>query len=86
MKDPVAFKTAMQKAVQDWPISCEMNLSARCMNRRAWLGHAGCCVAENSPEEATRLGWHKLNQVEQDLANQVADEVILEWETNYKKR
>lgn len=85
MSEPQTFKECMQKALADWPISCEMNLSARCMNRRAWLGHAGCCIGVGSPEEATREGWHMLTEEEQIEANRVADEVIAEWEVAYAK-
>ena len=85
MKDENRFKIAMLDALDKWPISCEVNLSARCMNRRAWLGHAGCCVDSGCPEEATRQGWHYLSEEEQQKANIVADEVILEWENRYAK-
>lgn len=80
MRDAPRFKAAMMRAVQEWPYSCEMNLSASSINRQAWMGHAGNCIALNSPEELTRLGWHRLNQSEQDIANQMADEVIEFWE------
>lgn len=86
MRETDSFKDAMMEAIEKWPVSSEMNLSARCMNRRAWLGRAGCCVAINSPEEATRQGWHYLTQEEQDEANQAADEVIAEWEKRYQER
>lgn len=81
MRNVQEFRTAMLQAVTDWPISCEHNLSAANVNRQAWLGHAGCCIATGSPEDCTRLGWHKLTQVEQDAANLAADEAISAWET-----
>jgi hypothetical protein len=80
MRDPEKFKAAMMRAVNEWPHSCEMNLSAMSLNRQAWMGHAGCCIALTSPEELTRLGWHRLTQEEQNIANQMADEVIAFWE------
>jgi hypothetical protein len=83
MKETLSFKESMQSALVKWPISCKMNLSAKCMNRRAWLGHAGCCIAIGSPEEATRQGWHYLTDEEQIEANRVTDEVISEWEASY---
>lgn len=83
MRDPERFKASMLKAVSDWPFSCEHNLSAKNVNRQAWMGHAGCCIAVESPEECTRLGWHMLTRKEQDEANRVADEVIAEWEQAY---
>ncbi len=86
MRDPEAFKASMRKAIMAWPNSCEHNMTAKNVNRQAWLGHAGCCIAVESPEECTRLGWWKLTKEQQDEANRVADEVILEWEQMYESR
>ena len=79
MKNPVRFKAAMVEALTRWPRSCEMNLSAEPVNKIAWLGHAGCCVATQSPEDCTRLAWHTLNKAEQDEANRVAAEALELW-------
>lgn len=86
MRVPEAFKSAMLEAVKNWPISCEVNLTAWGMNRQAWLGHAGCCIAANSPENCTRLGWHCLTIDEQNEANRVADEAIAIWEAGYAEK
>jgi hypothetical protein len=83
MRCPLEFKEAMQQAVEAWPYSVEHNLTCISLNRIAWLGHAGCCIAANSPEDLTRLGWHTLNQSEQDAANEAAAEVLKDWETSY---
>lgn len=83
MRDSDAFKSAMRKALIEWALSCEVALTAEGVNRIAWLGHAGCCVATGSPEEATRCGWHTLDHGEQDEANRVAAEVLDEWEAMY---
>jgi hypothetical protein len=81
MRDFDGFRDAMLRAVTEWPISCIHNLSAANVNRQAWLGHAGCCIATGSPEDCTRLGWHTLTQAEQDEANRAADHAIAAWET-----
>jgi len=83
MRDATAFKDAMMRAVREWPKSCEFNFTSDSVNRIAWLGHAGCCLGVGSPEEATRCGWHTLNQSEQDLANEVAAEALSTWEASY---
>jgi hypothetical protein len=83
MRDATAFKDAMLRAVREWPKSCEFNFTSDSVNRIAWLGHAGCCLGVGSPEEATRCGWHTLNQHEQDIANQVAAEALSTWEAAY---
>lgn len=73
------FYAAMMQAVEDWPNSCEANLTASSMNHQAWLGHAGCAIAVGSPEDMTRLAWRTLTQEQQDLANAAADRAIAEW-------
>lgn len=79
MKANADFGDAMRQAVRLWPKSCEANLTAEAVNRIAWLGHAGCCVGAQSPEEATRVAWHTLTPQEQDAANRTADEVLQEY-------
>lgn len=86
MRDPDAFQEAMLRAVREWPNSCEHNLTASAVNKRAWLGHAGCCIVTGSPEDLTRLGWWTLTQVEQDLANAAADRALAAWESLYIHR
>ena len=86
MRNPNEFREAMLRAVNEWPISCEVNLTASSINQRAWLGHAGCCIAVGSPEDCTRLGWHMLNEEEQDKANAAADEAIEEWAKRYAEK
>lgn len=80
MRDIPAFESAMRKASEQWINSSEHNLTDLSQNRKAWLGHAGNCVALDSPEDATRQGWGMLNQEEQDKANAAAERIIKEWE------
>lgn len=84
MRQPEEFKAAMASALEVWPKSCEFNLTAEAVNKIAWLGHAGCCLGVNSPEDCTRMGWHQLNRAEQDEANRVAAEVLEAWTTQYR--
>lgn len=79
MRDSGEFYAAMKRAANEWPISCEHNLTAEDTNRLAWLGHAGCLLGAGSPEENTRLGWHQLLAPEQDEANRIAQIVLDEW-------
>jgi hypothetical protein len=80
-----AFKAAMIKAVDTWPNSSDVNLSASVINHQAWLGHAGCAVNHDAPEDLTRLAWAMLNEQQQALANQAADEAKEHWKNNYAK-
>ncbi len=84
MRCPDEFKLAMEQACEQWPKSCEHNLTSLDSNRIAWLGHAGCSIATGSPEECTRVGWHTLNDEEQDEANRVAAEVLQAWDDKYE--
>jgi hypothetical protein len=79
MAFPDQFEAAMLRALDEWPLSCEANLTASAMNQRAWLGHAGCFLATGSPEDATRLGWHHLDSYQQVQANAAADRAIAIW-------
>jgi AcrR family transcriptional regulator len=85
MRTPDEFKEAMLSAIEQWPKSCEMNLTAEAVNKLAWLGHSGCCISVQSPEDCTRLGWHQLNQDEQNEANRVAQEVLDTWLAKHKQ-
>ena len=78
--DPVAFEAAMMRAIWEWPLSCEAALTTPSLNRRAFMGHAGCCIATGSPEDLTRLAWHRLDKEQQDAANAAADRAIEAWE------
>ena len=79
MKSPSEFKAVMLQALDQLPFACESNFTAPSVNKQAWIGHAGCCIATGSPEEVTRSAWWTLNQTQQDAANLAADEVIQEW-------
>lgn len=74
------FENAMRLALDEWPRSVSVALTTPGMNRRAWIGQAGCFLVTGSPEETTRLGWHTLTDREQRHANSAADLVISEWE------
>ncbi len=82
MAHPDVFADSMRRALDQWPISCEVAFTTPGLNLRAWLGHAGCYLHTGSPEETTRLGWHELDAGEQYGANDAADRVIHEWHTN----
>jgi hypothetical protein len=83
--DAKLYGSFMLQVLDKWPISCEQNLSNKSINRRAWIGHAACCIALGCPESITREAWHDLTQTQQDEANAAADHAILVWEKNYAK-
>jgi len=70
----------MVKVTLEWKIACEQNLTDLSQNRRAWLGHAACCMGINCPEYITRDAWGYLTKKQQDDANMMADIAISGWE------
>lgn len=83
MRDVASFEAAMRRAIDEWPNSCAHNLTVEASNRLAWLGHAGCLLGVNSPEENTRCGWHMLTAEEQCRANRAAQRVLEGWSEVY---
>lgn len=83
MLDCPSFESAMKRAVSEWPYSCEAALTAGTMNHQAWIGHAGCAINHDAPEDLTRLAWRTLTQEQQDLANLAADNAIAFWRQKY---
>lgn len=79
MRNPARFLEAMLRACKEWPYSMEAAMTTPSLNQRAWMGHSGCCIAVGSPEDLTRLAWHRLNQKQQDAANAAADSAIEFW-------
>ena len=69
-----------------WGYSAEHNLSNVNRNRQAWLGQAACCFAHGAPEYITKIAWHRLPVEKQDIANSIADDVINDWCSKYRKR
>ena len=73
----------MLRVVNEWKYSCEHNLSNIEQNRKAWIGHAACALANECPEDIVRQAWGYLSQEQQDLANNEADIAIKTWEDKF---
>jgi hypothetical protein len=70
----------MRRVTAEWFFSCQHNLTDTNLNRRAWIGHAACCLAIGCPEYITRRAWGMLSQEQRDLADNEADIAIKKWE------
>jgi len=77
------YGSFMMRVIEEWPYSCEHNLTDISMNRQAWIGQAAVYIALKCPEDITRLAWHYLTREQQDEANQKADDAIAKWERGY---
>jgi len=73
------YGSFMLRVIEEWPVSCEHNLTDTSQNRKAWIGHAATCLALNCPEDITRKAWHSLMLEQQDAANLKAKEAIQLW-------
>lgn len=80
------YGAAMLRVISEWPISCEQNLTNVSINRKAWLGHAACCLQHGWPEYIVRQAWHFLTQKQQDDANAQAANAIKIFESKHRKK
>lgn len=81
--DHKLYGSWMRRAVMEWPISAEHNLTDLSINRKAWTGHAAICMANGCPEYVTRAAWGMLTDDQRLKANSVAQDAIDEWEAMY---
>lgn len=81
------YGTAMLRVIDEWPLACEHNLSNVSINRRAWIGHAACCIEKGYPEYLVRIAWGMLSEQQRVDANNKADYAIEKWvyDFEYKK-
>jgi hypothetical protein len=78
LTDIYEFKRIMYKVVNEWPISCEHNLTNEKMNRIAWMGQSSLTMKYGIPSKY-RGGFNLLSDKEQREANEAALEVINYW-------
>jgi len=83
--DHKLYGSYMLRVTQEWPCSCEHNLTAN-QNRRAWIGHAAVALAFQCPEDIVRQAWWHLTDEQRELANKEAEKAIAKWETDYVQK
>ena len=76
-------KCFMQRVINEWKYACEYRLSNRSINRVAWLGQACMCLYAGLKESETRKGWWTLTDEERERANNIAKQLIDQWEQKY---
>lgn len=81
--DHELYGSWMLKVTEDWPRSCEHNLS-KSGDKRAWIGHAAAALAIDCPESIVREAWWHLTPIQQELANKKAEQAIQQWRENAK--
>jgi hypothetical protein len=75
----------MLKVVDEWPLSCEHNLS-KSGDKRAWIGHAAVALAIGCPEDIVRQAWPLLTDTQRTEANDKARIAIETWKERHAKK
>lgn len=70
----------MRMVIEQWPYSCEHNLSNPSLNRVAYLGQSACCIYGGIPSGITMSAWSLVSQKNRDEADKIASKIIKEWE------
>ena len=83
-KNPNLVEIYMDKVINEWPISCEHNLSNLSMNRVAYIGQAACNIYGEIPNISTMYAWKFIDSDLRDLADKIAIKTILKWEQKQK--
>jgi len=83
-QDKKETKHYMSRIVNEWTYSTEHFLSNISMNRIAWLGQAACCLCHNTPNLVTMLYWNFLEESVQIRSNNIAQNIITNWEQKIK--
>lgn len=83
--DHVLYGSWMMRVIEEWPNTCEHNLTNKTINRKAWIGHAAVAMAIQCPEDIVRQAWGYLTQEQRDLANNQADAAIRKWELQHEE-
>jgi len=73
----------MKMVIEKWPISSRVNLTDVRSNRKSWLGQAACCIHSGVPEYITRTVWNGLTIDQKNNANNIAKQIIEQWERDY---
>jgi hypothetical protein len=84
--DHIAYGAAMLRVINEWLFSCEHNLSNISINRKAWIGHAACCIQNGWPEYLVRKAWWHLSDKQRDLADKQALYAIKTWELKQRSK
>jgi hypothetical protein len=84
--DADLYGSFMVRVTNEWPISCEHNLTDRSLNKQAWLGHAACALAKSLPEYIVRKAWGILSEQQRVDANIRAQRAIDNWILRYRKK
>jgi hypothetical protein len=76
----------MNRVIKEWPYSCEHNLTNTSMNRIAYLSQAACCLFAGCTSSIVMEGWHLVSKENRDISDNIAKEIINEWEKQQQNK
>jgi hypothetical protein len=79
LKDLPRFEAALKRVINEWPYSCQHNLSNESMNRIAYLGQAACALIYNVPSHVSCGGYNLLSDEEKAAADAMAKKYLDLW-------
>lgn len=82
--NPDLYGEWMMRVVDEWPKSCQHNLT-KPGDKRAWIGHAAVAMAIGCPEDIVREAWGLLTEDQRARANTKAQAAIDAWKEHYAK-
>lgn len=85
LSDIPRFEAALNRVLDEWPISCEHFLSNRNFNRIAWLGQASMCIDTGIPC-IYRAGFTLLTTNQQIAANKKAKQYLDLWRRRHAEQ
>ena len=78
------FFHTLKEILSNWPHSTKQHLTNTSINRRAYLGRAGCCFFSGANIECVREAWQSLDSKTQIKANFTANRIINIFEKKYQ--
>ena len=78
------LKNKMKAVTHSYPIATKVNFTNQMFNPISWLGQATCNLFIGSTAQETCQAWMCMSKEEQTTANNIAKEVIREWELEYE--
>ena len=79
LSNDMLFLRAMNRVINEWPVSCEQFLTNVSINRIAWLGQSAACIEIGVPSKF-KSGFNLLSFEDRNKANNLANEVLIAWE------
>lgn len=73
------LKENMTNTTKTYEISTKVNFTNKMFNPVSWLGQATCNLLIGATARETCQAWMKMSKEQQDMANNIAKQVIKEW-------